>query len=103
MQISSVILHRPSSGIVLRAWGVDNATGGLGEVDGPLSRLGDYSARRVTSRCHHGYAQVGVRLVRTGPSSARCMGFDVHYRDGSAHRTLWLGYATKLSVPHRAN
>ena len=101
VEVTSVKLHKPTGGIHLDAWGIENGYSANGGGVPTLEALGNYSSRTVTQRCNgkpdHD-AQVGVQVSRRGDESGYAEGFDLSYKDSAGSHTVWLDFGVKLRV-----
>lgn len=94
VRLTSVRLYRPSAGMRLVQWGIDNqhrpVTNAI--TAGPLTRLGSFSSHAVTPRCHRApaYAAVGLELHRTQPGPQSFLGLRVTYDSDGRQKVAYL-------------
>ena len=102
--ITSMSLYRPSSGVRLVRWGIENeVVPGTGNAS--LAQLGSFTSQTITQHCGaSSYSRVGIQLQRTQPGTQSFLGLRVTYQSDGRTKVayLWEQYQLReLTVPKR--
>lgn len=102
VRITSVGLYRPSSGIRLARWGIENHQMTMNSMAaGPLNHLGPFTSHAVTQHCGRTqwYSRVGLELHRTEPGTQSFLGLRVTYNSDGQQKVAYLWEQYRLHDP----
>lgn len=101
--ISSLQLYRPSAGIRLVRWGIENQNSNVylnAEASGPLINLGGaFADHAVTEHCGKASAMVGLQLRRTEPGTQSFLGVRITYDNNGQQQVGYIDEYAKVRDP----
>jgi hypothetical protein len=101
VRVTSLRLYRPSGGIRLARWGIENRDiTELSLAPGPLMHLGPFTSHMVTQRCQaNWYSRVGIELHRTKPGTQSFLGLRITYDSDGRQKVAYLAEQFRIHDP----